>query len=99
MADSPGARESGAKGPPGFGDTSDLWDLRTQRKFWLDVMSRAMDVYLRSPAFLELVQYGLRAATGAGASPQNAPGEPRTGPNVVADTAPPEPPGERKEAP
>jgi hypothetical protein len=37
-------------------------DLRQMRQTWLADLTRTTDRYLRSPAFLELVRLGLRAA-------------------------------------
>jgi hypothetical protein len=42
-----------------------LWDPRALRKFWLDAMTQATDGYLRSSAFLELMQHGLKTMTHA----------------------------------
>jgi hypothetical protein len=38
-----------------------LYDTRDWRSLWLRYMSRGMDLYLRSPAFLELMGSSLRA--------------------------------------
>jgi hypothetical protein len=35
-----------------------LWDPRAVMKFWFDAWSQAMDGYLRSAAFLRLMQQG-----------------------------------------
>jgi hypothetical protein len=37
-----------------------FWDPRALRKVWLDTWSRAADDYLRTAAFLELMQAGLQ---------------------------------------
>ena len=37
-----------------------FWDPRILRKLWFETMSQAMDEYLRSTAFLELMQQSLR---------------------------------------
>jgi hypothetical protein len=39
------------------------YDPRTVRRRWLEEMSRAMDGYLRSPAFLELMRTNLETMT------------------------------------
>ena len=36
-----------------------LWDPRSLRQRWLAEMSNAMDRYMRSPAFLELIRFNL----------------------------------------
>jgi hypothetical protein len=38
-----------------------LWDPRVLWKFWFEAMSQATDAYLRSAAFLQLMQHGLSA--------------------------------------
>ena len=40
-----------------------FWDPRILRKLWFETMSQAMDEYLRSTAFLELMQQSLRTMT------------------------------------
>lgn len=40
-------------------------DLRQLRSRWFGGLSQTMDAYLRSPAFLALMQLGLGAMTGA----------------------------------
>jgi hypothetical protein len=40
-----------------------LYDPRLMRKVWLDTWSQALDGYLRSTAFLQLMQHGLRSMT------------------------------------
>ena len=40
-----------------------FWDPRQMRRRWLADLSRIMDSYMRSPAFLELIQYNLKAMT------------------------------------
>jgi hypothetical protein len=42
--------------------TGDVWDPKAHRRFWLDKSSAAIDAWLRSRAFLKLMQYGLRTA-------------------------------------
>jgi hypothetical protein len=37
-----------------------FWDPRVGLKFWLDTWSQAMEGYLRSAAFLELLQHQLQ---------------------------------------
>jgi len=59
-----------------------FWDPRTVRKLWLGAWSETMDGYLRSSAFLELMQHGLRtmadsrAAHSAVRGPSGGPAEP-----------------------
>lgn len=36
------------------------WELRNR---WLECLTRLMDSYMRSPAFLELMQYSLKTIT------------------------------------
>jgi hypothetical protein len=38
-------------------------DARVQRQYWLELLTEAIDAWLRSAAFLECMQYGLHAAT------------------------------------
>jgi len=40
-----------------------LWDPRIVWRCWLDAASEAVDAYLRSAAFLELMQRSLRTIT------------------------------------
>lgn len=40
----------------------DFWDPKVHRRFWLDKGSAAIDAWLRSRAFLKLMQYGMRTA-------------------------------------
>jgi hypothetical protein len=35
------------------------WDFQRQRSRWFGDLTRAMDAYMRSPAFLELVRFNL----------------------------------------
>ena len=44
-----------------------LWNPRDLRMLWFETLSEAMDGFYRSTAFLELMQYGLRLMSGAGA--------------------------------
>jgi hypothetical protein len=39
------------------------WDVRTLQRRWLDALSRGMDGYLRSEAFLECAQQGIERMT------------------------------------
>jgi hypothetical protein len=50
-----------------------FWDARILRKYWLEAMTQATDGYLRSPAFLELMQQGMKTMTLAMAAPQHEP--------------------------
>ena len=48
------------------GDTDGIalfWNPRQLRNQWLADLSQTMDNYMRSPAFLELIRYNLRAMT------------------------------------
>jgi hypothetical protein len=42
----------------------DLWDPKVHTKFWLEALTLASDAWLRSGAFLKLMQYALKAAIG-----------------------------------
>jgi hypothetical protein len=50
-----------------------IWDPRTLRKYWLEAMTQVTDGYLRSPAFLELMQHGMRTMTLAMAASRHEP--------------------------
>lgn len=52
-------RGKGASG----GSARDLWDPRAINQYWLDAMSQALDVWMRSHAFLRLMRQGLEMAT------------------------------------
>jgi hypothetical protein len=43
----------------------DVWDPKLQSRRCLDAMSRGIDAWLRSAAFLELMQQGLKTAIAA----------------------------------
>jgi hypothetical protein len=49
-----------------------LWDPRAFYKLWFDSMSQAMDAYLRSTAFLQFMQHGLRTMSALGSSSGSA---------------------------
>ncbi|HKQ71053.1 MAG TPA: hypothetical protein VJT73_17020 [Polyangiaceae bacterium] len=40
--------------------SAQLWDPRLWRKLWFDALTQAFDGYLRSTAFLEAMQQGVR---------------------------------------
>jgi hypothetical protein len=42
------------------GSAAPFWDPRILRKYWLDAWSQAFDGYLRSTAFLELMEHAQR---------------------------------------
>jgi hypothetical protein len=47
-----------------------FWDPRLFRKYWLEAWSQATDGYLRSTAFLELMQQGLQTLIEAKSAPR-----------------------------
>jgi hypothetical protein len=49
-----------------------LWDPRAFYKLWFDAMSQAMDAYLRSAAFLRLMQHGFRSMSAPGSTKDEA---------------------------
>jgi hypothetical protein len=50
---------------PGGAFARELWDPRVQRKYWLQAMSQAIDIWMRSIPFLELMHQGLQMAAAA----------------------------------
>lgn len=48
------------------------WDPKAFYKLWFDALSLAMDAYLRSPAFLSLMQHGLPCRTDRAEEPIEA---------------------------
>jgi hypothetical protein len=61
-------RHAGAVGMGGLTAAS-LFDVKRLQRLWLAELTRTMDAYLRTPAFLEVMRTGLRAVTGRPASP------------------------------
>jgi len=52
--------DAGVGKPLYAGHSALFWDPRALRKLWFEAMSQAMDGYLRSTAFLELMQQNIR---------------------------------------
>jgi hypothetical protein len=48
----------------GLASFAQVYDTRSLRAFWSSQMTQAMDRYMRSPEFLELMASGLRTLAG-----------------------------------
>jgi hypothetical protein len=75
-------------------DAASIWDPRVLRTLWFEALSEAMDAYLRSTAFLELMQCSLRPVGDAGPSQDDASRPPHAPPDSRSPSAPASPPAD-----